>query len=170
MMYCGKVEVVKTLSGSESSVFSRQAKALDSSSTSTSVNAAVFKHSHGIFVSSIEHEDTSLISVNHHRLQTLEGSYCDVGGIGVQFFCCVFFVVSFTLESDSYSVRNGLDALSPECLVEFGVKSNVLCSHFLLCECDDGFYSPWSTFLEGTTMNALVKMDGVLAGDNILQS
>lgn len=64
---------------------------------------------------------------------------------------------------------NVLDALGPEVLVELGIESDVLRAHGLLREIDDGFDCPRCALLEGTAVDALVHVDGVLAGDDVLE-
>ena len=66
-------------------------------------------------------------------------------------------------------MRNGLDALRPECLVELGVEADVRGAHRLLGELDDGLDGPGSTLLEGAAVDALVQVDGVFAGHDILE-
>ena len=66
-------------------------------------------------------------------------------------------------------MRNGLDALRPECLVELGVEADVRGAHRLLGEVNDGLDGPGSTLLEGTAVDALMEMDGILASHNILE-
>lgn len=53
-----------------------------------------------------------------------------------------------TLKLHSYPVRNGLDTLCPQRLVELGVNTDVRGTHRLLCKLDDRLDGPGSTLLE----------------------
>jgi len=64
---------------------------------------------------------------------------------------------------------NSLDSLSPDSLVEFGVQSHISGSHRFLGKVDHGFDGPGSSLFEGAAVHALVEMDGVLPGNDILQ-
>ena len=74
-----------------------------------------------------------------------------------------------TLKLHAYPVRNGLDALRPQRLVELGVKPNVRGAHRLLREVDDRLDGPGSPLLEGAAVDTLVEVDGVFAGHDILE-
>ena len=65
---------------------------------------------------------------------------------------------------------NRLDALCPESLVELGVEADVLGAHGLLGELDHRLDSMGGTLLEGATVHALVQVDGVFTGDDVLES
>ena len=64
---------------------------------------------------------------------------------------------------------DGLDALRPERLVELGVEADVGGAHRLLRELDDGLDGVGGALLEGAAVDALVEVDGVLAGHDILE-
>jgi hypothetical protein len=66
-------------------------------------------------------------------------------------------------------MRNGLDTLRPDGLIEFRIESHIVCAHRFACEFDHGFDSPRSTFFERTAVNTLVEVDGVFSGDDILE-
>ena len=74
-----------------------------------------------------------------------------------------------TLELDPYPVGHALDAAGPELLVELGVEADVGGAHRLLREVDDGLDGVGSALLEGAAVDALVEVDGVLAGHDILE-
>ena len=74
-----------------------------------------------------------------------------------------------TLKLYAYPVGDRLDALRPERLVELGVEADVLGAHGLLGELDDRLYGMGGTLLEGAAVDALVEVDGVLAGHDILE-
>lgn len=74
-----------------------------------------------------------------------------------------------TLELDAYSVRRASDALCPEGLVKLGVETDVLCAHGLLSECDHRLDGPRCALLEGAAMYALVEMNRLLSGDDVLE-
>ena len=64
---------------------------------------------------------------------------------------------------------NALDAAGPELLVELGVEADVVGAHRLLGELDyrlDGMGGP---LLERTAVHALVQVDCVFTGDNVLE-
>ena len=64
---------------------------------------------------------------------------------------------------------NALDTLRPDSLVELGVETNVLGAHCLLCELDYGLDGMGGPLLERTAVHALVQVDGVLPGDDVLE-
>ena len=64
---------------------------------------------------------------------------------------------------------DGLDALRPELLVELRVQPDVGGAHRLLRELDDGLYGVGGALLEGAAVDALVEVDGVLAGHDVLE-
>jgi len=66
-------------------------------------------------------------------------------------------------------VWNGLDTPSPDCLVEFRIQSDVGCAHCFSCKFDDGFDSPGGTLFERSTVDTLMEVDGVFAGDDVLE-
>ena len=66
-------------------------------------------------------------------------------------------------------MRYALDALCPECLVELGVDADISGTHGLLGERDDGLNGGRGTLLEGLSVDVLVHVDGVLAGDDVLE-
>ena len=64
---------------------------------------------------------------------------------------------------------DGLDTLRPELLVKLRVKADVGGAHRLLSELDDGLDGVRGALLEGAAVDALVEVDGVLAGHDILE-
>ena len=62
-----------------------------------------------------------------------------------------------------------LDTLRPDSLVKLGVDSHIRSAHRLLCEVNDRLDSPWGTLFEGSAVHALVEVDGVLPGDDVLE-
>ena len=74
-----------------------------------------------------------------------------------------------TLKFNPQPMRDSLDSLRPDGLVEFGVESDVRCAHCLVSEIDHGFDSPRSTLFEGAAVYAFVEVDGVLPGNDILE-
>ena len=74
-----------------------------------------------------------------------------------------------TLELNSYSVGNRLDTTGPQRLVEFGVEPDIGGAHCLLGELYNGLDGMGGTLLEGAAVDALVEVDGVLAGHDILE-
>ena len=66
-------------------------------------------------------------------------------------------------------MRRSLDAALPESLVELGVEADVGGAHRLLREVDDGLDGVGSALLEGAAVDALVEVDGVLAGHDVLE-
>jgi len=66
-------------------------------------------------------------------------------------------------------MRDRLDTLSPDSLVKLGVEANIGGTHGLLSKFNDGLDSPWSTFLEGATMHAPVKVDCLFIGSNVFE-
>ena len=73
-----------------------------------------------------------------------------------------------TLKLHAYPVGNRLDALCPESLVELGVEADVGGTHGLLGELDYGLDGMGGPLLERTAVHALVQVDGVLPGDDVL--
>ena len=74
-----------------------------------------------------------------------------------------------TLKLDPYSVGHALDALRPEGLVELGVDADVGRAHRLLRELDHGLDGMGGPLLERAAVDALVKVDGVFAGDDVFE-
>ena len=66
-------------------------------------------------------------------------------------------------------MRNGLDTPRPDSLVEFRIQSDVGCAHCFSCEFDDGFDSMGCTLLKRATVNTLMEVDGVFAGDDVFE-
>ena len=64
---------------------------------------------------------------------------------------------------------NALDTLRPDSLVELRVETDVVGAHRLLCEFDYGLDGMRSPLLEGAAMHTLVQVDGVFAGDDVLE-
>ena len=76
---------------------------------------------------------------------------------------------TLTLKLDPYPVGYAFDTLRPDRLVELGVKANVGGAHRLLGELDYGLDSMGSPLLERTAVHALVQVDGVFTGDDVLE-
>lgn len=74
-----------------------------------------------------------------------------------------------TLELNPYPVGHALDTLGPDRLVELGVEANVLGAHGLLSELDHRLDGMGGPLLEGATVHALVQVDGVFTGDDVLE-
>ena len=74
-----------------------------------------------------------------------------------------------TLELNSYSVGNRLDTTGPQRLVEFGVEPDIRGAHCLLGELYNGLDGMGGTLLEGAAVDTLVEVDGVFAGDDVLE-
>lgn len=66
-------------------------------------------------------------------------------------------------------MRNRLDTLSPDSLIKLGIKANIRGTHSLLGKFDDRLNSPRSTLLERTTVYALMKVNCLLIGGNVLK-
>lgn len=64
-------------------------------------------------------------------------------------------------------MRDVLDALAPQLLVELRVQPHVLGTHRLLRKVHNGLDRPRRTLLEGAAVYALVHVNGVLAGDDV---
>ena len=64
---------------------------------------------------------------------------------------------------------HALDALGPDRLVELGVEADVGGAHGLLGELDYGLDGMGGPLLERTAVHALVQVDGVFAGDDVLE-
>ena len=67
-------------------------------------------------------------------------------------------------------MRHALNTPRPQSLVELRIEPNVGSAHGFLSEVDDRLYGPGGTLLEGAAVDALVEVDGVFTGDNILES
>lgn len=74
-----------------------------------------------------------------------------------------------TLKLDADPVRHALDALCPKRLVELGVKTDIGGAHGLLREVDDRLHGMGGTLLKRAAVDALVEVDGVFAGDDVLE-
>jgi hypothetical protein len=66
-------------------------------------------------------------------------------------------------------VRHALDTLGPELLVELGVDADVARAHRLLGKLDDGLDGVRGALLEGAAVDVFVEVDGVFAGDDVLE-
>ena len=100
-------------------------------------------------------------------LQTL--GVLDVDGldVGVKLLLGTLLVVTLTGDANTEAERNALDTRLPDLLVELGVEADIVGAHSLRSESTDLLDSPGGPLLEAHTMNSLVKVDGVFAGDNI---
>lgn len=65
---------------------------------------------------------------------------------------------------------HALDTLGPDRLVELRVKADIGSAHGLLGELDYGLDGMRGPLLERTAVHALVQVDGVLPGDDVLES
>ena len=112
-----------------------------------------------------------LLLVNDGGLETLGGAEAENGdGIGVKLLLGSLVVVTLALKTHTKTAGEVLDTVLPYLLVELGVETDVLGAHGLLGESDDLLDGAGSTLLEGNVVDALVKVDGVLAGYNIVKS
>ena len=66
-------------------------------------------------------------------------------------------------------MRYRLDTLRPHRLVELGVDPHIGGAHRLGGEVDDALDSPSSALFEGSAVHALVHVDGVVPGHDILE-
>jgi len=92
-----------------------------------------------------------------------------MGNICEELLLGALIVITFSLELNPQPVGNGLDTLRPDSLVEFGVEPHIGGPHCLLGEVDHGFDGPGGTLFEGAAVHALVKVNGVLPGNDILE-
>jgi hypothetical protein len=118
------------------------------------------------------HEVEFIISgrllLDDDSLQPLElGSRHD-GNVGVQLLFCIFIVVSLSCESESHSVGQVLDTLSPDGVVEGGIKTDIGGSHSLEGELTDSLDCLWGSLLEGCAKDVFVQVDCVVAGNDLL--
>merc|ERR1711934_1163757 len=74
-------------------------------------------------------------------------------------------VVALARETTADSLRDVGATLAPDLLVELGVDSDVLRAHLLEGKALDGLDGPE---LAALAVDALVQVDGVLAGDDLL--
>ena len=66
-------------------------------------------------------------------------------------------------------MRHILNTLRPQLLVQLRVQTHVFGAHRLLRKVHDGFDRPRGTLFERPPVHALVQVDGVLAGDDVLE-
>ena len=66
-------------------------------------------------------------------------------------------------------MRHVLNTLRPKLLVQLRVQTHVFGAHRLLREVNDGLDGVGGTLLEGAAVDALVEVDGVLAGHDVLE-
>ena len=76
---------------------------------------------------------------------------------------------SRTFQLYTNPVRHRLDSLCPQGLVQLWVDPDVCRGHGLLSKCNDRLDGGGCTLLEGTTVDTLVEVDGVLSGDDVLE-
>lgn len=62
-----------------------------------------------------------------------------------------------------------LNTLGPQLLVQLGINAHVLGAHRLLCELHHALYGPRGALLERAAVHALVHVDRILAGDDVLE-
>lgn len=77
--------------------------------------------------------------------------------------------VILTLKLYTYPMRHALDAALPQRLVELGVDADVGGAHGLLRELDDALDGLGRPLLERGAVHTLVQVDGVFAGDDVLE-
>jgi hypothetical protein len=80
---------------------------------------------------------------------------------------CVLVVVTLAVKTNTDTVRDVLDSLSPDGGVEGGLEDDLLGTHVLLSESLDGLDGGRSTVLESLSVDASVEVDRVLAGDDV---
>lgn len=111
-----------------------------------------------------------LLLVDDGGLETLGGAETKNGdGVGVKLLLGTLVVVTLALETHTQSAREVLDTVLPHLLVELGVQTDVLGAHGFLGEGDNLLDGAGSALLEGDVVDALVQVDRVLAGHNIVQ-
>lgn len=66
-------------------------------------------------------------------------------------------------------MRHVLNTLGPQLLVQLRVDPHVFRPHRFLRKLDDALHGPWCALLERAAVHALVEVDGVLAGDDVLE-
>lgn len=62
------------------------------------------------------------------------------------------------------------DTTRPDCLVEAGVNTNILCVHLLLGKLADNLDGSRRALLESNGVESLVQMNCALASDNFIDS
>ena len=67
------------------------------------------------------------------------------------------------------AVGNSLYSLRPDSLVELGVQADVGGTHRLLRKVNHRLNGPGSVLLERAAVEALVRVDRALAGDDVLE-
>jgi len=86
---------------------------------------------------------------------------------GVQLLLGILIVVAAPFAAHTDTVWQVLNTLAPNSLVKLGVHANILSAHHLGGELADGTDGTRSTLLESAAVEALVEIDGVLAGNAI---
>ena len=115
-------------------------------------------------------KDTRLLLVDDGGLEALSGAEAENGhGKGVELLLGALVVVTLALETHTQTAGEVLDTVLPYLLVELGVEADILGAHGLLGEGDDLLDGAGSTLLEGNVVDALVEVDGVLAGHDIVK-
>lgn len=66
-------------------------------------------------------------------------------------------------------MRHALNTPLPNSLVQLRVDPDIGSAHSLLGEGDDGLDARGSTLLERCAVDALVEVDGVFTGDDVLE-
>lgn len=74
-----------------------------------------------------------------------------------------------TLKLHTYPMRHALNTALPQRLVELGVNADVGGAHGLLRELDDALDGLGRPLLERGAVHTLVQVDGVFAGDDVLE-
>lgn len=111
-----------------------------------------------------------LLGVDYGGLQAVEVGDAENGcGVDVELLFGIFVVVALAFQTNPQSSGQATDATLPNLLVQLGVETNVLDAHCLLCELDHLLDGCRSTLLELNIVHALVQMDGVVTGNDVVQ-
>jgi len=106
--------------------------------------------------------------LNNNGDKTLGVLDVDSLDVAVELLLGALLVVSPSADADAESVRDTLDTLLPDLLVQLGVDADIRRLHSLLGEGLDLLDSLGSPLLEGDAVQSLVHVDGVLAGDDLV--
>lgn len=112
-----------------------------------------------------------LVTLDNNGLETLEvGDALNNRGNNVELLLGSLVVVTLALETDTDAAGRRADTTGPEGLVESWGDTDVLDTHVLGGELLDGLDGLGGLLLEAEVVGALVQVDGVLAGHDILES
>jgi hypothetical protein len=78
--------------------------------------------------------------------------------------------LQLTLKLHSYPMRNGLDSLCPNLLIQLRVQPNITRAHRLLGKLNDRFDGPRCSLFEGSAVDMFMQMNGIFTSDDVLQS